>query len=130
MNKKIDFEKITDKEFYKLVNNTKKDWVLKQCVENATPEQCEYLAVDAKTDEIAMMFAEKLLPVATPEQCRYLAEHAKTDEIAMMFAKKLLPVATSEQCKYLAKYAKTSKIRMMFADKLSNKPKPYYTQFL
>ena len=115
---KIDFSKVRD--FYELANRTGKKWVLDQCLNAATPEQCKYLAQYGKTPEISMMFAEKLLPIATPEQCKYLAEYGKTPEIAMMFAEKLLPNATYEQCEYLARYGKTPEIAMMFAEKLKS----------
>ena len=130
---KIDFNRIDNDEFYNLVENTTKDWVLEQCLENATPEQCEYLAEFGEIDKITMMFVQKLLPIATPEQCKFLAEFGKTNEIAMMFAKKLLPNATYNKCKHLTKCGKTDKIKQMFKNKLKEldeKEEPYYKQFL
>ena len=107
-----------DNSFREVMDKTSQERVVRIGLEVSTPKQQESLAKYARTDEIATMFAKKLLPVSTPEQREELAKYGKTDEIATMFAKKLFPTSTPKQQEWFARYGKTKEIATMFAKKL------------
>ena len=106
---------LSDFDFYSIVNQTSQSKVLAAAVEVASLSQCEFLSQYGSDEKIALMFANKLLPLSTHEVCFRLSKFGLTPDVAHKFAKHFIEHSTAKQSVHLSQYGRSPLIRDMFS---------------